>query len=53
VIAMPMVYISKEAQELLEKIDSFLKKNVKHGRILKADILYEALKAHAEKLGIK
>jgi len=50
---MPMVYISKEAEDLLKKIEGYLKKNIKHGRVLKADILLEALKSYAKNLGLE
>ncbi|HIE15015.1 TPA: hypothetical protein EYP70_07065 [Candidatus Bathyarchaeota archaeon] len=52
-ITMPMVYISKEAEDLLKKIEGYLKKNIKHGRVLKADILLEALKSYAKNLGLE
>jgi len=48
-----MVYISREAEELLGRIEKHLKKDLKHGRILKTDILLEALKSYARELGLE
>ncbi len=50
---MPMIYISREAEVLLSKIEEFLKKNVKHGRIIRADIITEALKVYAKEIGLE
>jgi len=50
---MPMIYVSEEAKKLLETIEVFLKKNVKHGRIVKTDIIMEALKTYAKEIGLE
>lgn len=48
---MPMVYISKEAFDLLKQIENFLKQKAKPpNRVLRSDILKVALETYFEKI---
>lgn len=51
---MPMIYISKKALQLLEKLNSYLKGKSKASvRVVKSDIIYEALRYYAKKLEVE
>lgn len=48
---MPMIYLSRKAAQLLEKLVSRLEKRARASvRIVKSDVLYEALKYYSQKL---
>jgi hypothetical protein len=47
---MPMVYLSKEAARLLDELAKRLGKS--SIRIVKSDVIYEALKEYARKLEV-
>jgi len=51
---MPMVYISREAARLLQELINHLGKKAETSiRLVKSDIIYEALKDYAERLGME
>jgi len=50
---MPMIYISNKTVKILEKILNHISRQTKFGRIIKADIIHEALKQYARELGLK
>lgn len=50
---MPMVYVSKETSELMDRILKFLQEKTRGpGRVLKADVIHQAIEEYAEKLGL-
>lgn len=50
---MPMIYVSEKTYKLLEELISILRKDVKSSvRLVKSDIIHEALKDYAKKLGV-
>jgi hypothetical protein len=51
---LPMIYVSREAARLLDKILEHLRENTDTpGRILKTDVISTALVEYAKKLGLK
>lgn len=51
---MPMVYVSKETMNLIERITSHFRENTSApSRILKTDVVHAALDDYAKKLGVK
>jgi predicted transcriptional regulator len=51
IIDMPMVYLSKEAARLLDELAKRLRRESSI-RIVKSDIIYDALKEYAKKLEV-
>ncbi|MEM1558117.1 MAG: hypothetical protein QXG12_05950 [Thermoproteota archaeon] len=50
---MPMIYVSEKTYKLLEELINMLRKDVKSSvRLIKSDIIHEALKEYARKLGV-
>jgi len=50
---MPMIYISSKTSRLLEELINHLGKGMKGSvRLVKSDIIHEALKEYARKIGV-
>lgn len=51
---MPMIYVSKETESLIEKVIEHLRKNANTpGRILKTDVIHAAIEEYLKKLDVR